>query len=50
MECRVDGRKRLKLGRSIDDARKSLQDFWVGIGVVSFCIGFALPQADSNRI
>jgi hypothetical protein len=50
MERRGDGVKRLNLGRSIDDSCKCFQHFWIGIGVVSLCIGFALPQTDCNRI
>ena len=50
MEGRGDGLKRLNLGRSIDHSCQGFQHFWVGIGVVSFCIGFALPQTDRNHI
>jgi hypothetical protein len=48
MERRGDGSKRLNLGRSIDHSWNGLQHFWVGIGVVSVCIGFVLPQTDRN--
>jgi hypothetical protein len=48
MEGRGDSLKRLNLGRSIDHSCKGFQHFWVGIGVVSFCIGFALPQIVSR--
>jgi len=50
MEGRGDGLKRLNLGRSIDCACKCSHHSWVGIGVVSFCIGFAVPQTDCDRI
>jgi uncharacterized protein (TIGR00730 family) len=50
MEGRGDGLKRLNLGRSIDHSCQGFQHFCVGSGVVSFCIGFALPQTDRNHI
>src|ERR1017187_3381320 len=50
MEGRGYGLKRLNLGHSIDHSCKGFQHFWVSSGVVSFCIGFALPQADRNHI
>src|ERR1700736_4238894 len=48
----MEGRslKRLNLGRSIDHSRKCFQHFWVGIAVVSFCIGLAVPQTDGDKI
>ena len=50
MEGRSDRLKRLNLGRSIDHSFKCSQHLRVGIGVVSFCIGLALPQTDGNNI
>ena len=50
MEGRGDGFTRLNLGRSIDESCKCSQHFRVGIRVVSFCIGFVLPQTDCSRI
>src|ERR1700692_4048005 len=50
MEGRGDLLERLNLGRSIDHSCNVLQHLWVGIGVVSVCIGFVLPQTDRNHI
>src|ERR1700686_980099 len=50
MECRGDSFKRLNLRRSIDESSKYSQNFWVGIRVVSFRVGFVLPQTDYSRI
>src|ERR1700738_273340 len=50
MEGRGDGFTRLNLGRSIDESSECSQHCWVGIRVVSFCIGFVLPQTDCSRI
>src|ERR1039457_5730574 len=50
MEGRGDGFKCMNLGRSIDHSCKGSQHFWIGIGVVSVCIGFVLPQTDRNHI
>ena len=50
MEGRGDGLKRLNLARSIDCVCKCSHHSWVGIGIVSFCSGFAVPQTDCNRI
>ena len=50
MKGRSDLLERLNLGRSIDHSCNGLQHLWVGIGVVSVCIGFVLPQTDRSHI
>src|ERR1700737_1370306 len=50
MEGRGDGLKRLNLGRSIDYSCQGLQHFWVGIGVVSLCVNFVVPQTDLSDL
>src|ERR1700719_4882813 len=47
---RSNGLKGLNLGRSIDHACKCFQHAWVDVGVVSFCVGFVIPQTDGNRV
>src|SRR6202022_3893351 len=50
MEGRVDNLTGLNLGRSIDYSCQGLQHFWVGIGIVSLCIGFVVPQTDGSDL
>src|SRR5580704_7049585 len=46
----VDNVRGLNLGRSLDKSCQRLQHLRIGIGVVSFGIGFALPQTDCSHI
>src|SRR5260370_470349 len=50
MEGRGDNVRGLNLGRSLDKSCQRLKHFRIGIGVVSFGIGFAFPQADCSYI
>src|SRR5580700_1009114 len=50
VEGRGDNVRGLNFRRSLDKSRHHLQHLRIGIGVVSFGIGFVFPQTDCSHI
>src|SRR5882762_388422 len=50
VEGRVDDIGGLQLRRALDKSCERLQHFGVRIGVVRFCAGFVVPQADGRDV